>query len=42
MTNDVEKLVQSRYGAAAQSGLSSDRNDVRQVAAEFGYSEDEL
>ncbi len=28
MSNDVEKIVQSRYGAAAQSGLSSDRDDV--------------
>jgi arsenite methyltransferase len=39
---DVEKIVQSRYGAVAQSGLSSERDDVRQVAAAFGYSEDEL
>jgi arsenite methyltransferase len=42
MSNDVEKIVQSRYGAAAQSGLSSNRDDVRQVAVAFGYSEEEL
>jgi arsenite methyltransferase len=42
MSRDVEKIVQSRYGATAKSGLSSDRDDVRQVAAAFGYSEDEL
>jgi arsenite methyltransferase len=42
ISKDVEKIVQSRYGAAAQSGLSSDRDDVRQVAVAFGYSEDEL
>jgi SAM-dependent methyltransferase len=42
MPDDVERIVQSRYGAAAQSGLSSDRDDVRQVAVAFGYSEDEL
>lgn len=42
MANDVEKLVQSRYGAVAQSGLSSDRDDVRDVAVAFGYSEAEL
>ena len=42
MSNDIEKIVRSRYGAAAHSGLSSDRDDVRQVAAAFGYSEEEL
>jgi arsenite methyltransferase len=42
MANDVERLVQSRYGAVAQSGLSSDRDDVRDVAVAFGYSEAEL
>lgn len=42
MSHDVENIVQSRYGAAAQSGLSSDREDVRQVAVAFGYSEQEL
>jgi arsenite methyltransferase len=42
MSFDVEKIVQSRYAAVAQSGLSSERDDVRQVAAAFGYSEDEL
>src|SRR5271168_5025161 len=42
MSENVEKLVQSRYGAVAQSGLSSERDDVRQVAAAFGYSEEEL
>jgi arsenite methyltransferase len=42
MSTDVEKIVQSRYGAVAQSGLSSERDDVRQVAVAFGYTEDEL
>jgi arsenite methyltransferase len=42
MSGDIERTVQSRYGAMAQSGLSSDRDDVRQVAAAFGYTEEEL
>jgi len=42
MSNEVEKIVKSRYGAVAQSGLSSERDDVRQVAVAFGYTEDEL
>jgi len=42
MTNEVERIVQSKYGAVAQSGLSSERNDVRDVAVAFGYSEAEL
>src|ERR1700722_11799467 len=42
MSDDVERIVQSRYGAAAQSGLSSERDDVRDVAVAFGYSEAEL
>jgi arsenite methyltransferase len=42
MAHDIERLVQSRYGAVAQSGLSSDRDDVRDVAVAFGYSEAEL
>src|SRR5580692_8148266 len=42
MSNDIEKIVQSRYGAVAQSGLSSERDDARQVAAAFGYTEEEL
>ncbi|HEV8002483.1 MAG TPA: arsenite methyltransferase [Planctomycetaceae bacterium] len=42
MANEVERIVQSRYGAVAQSGLSSDRDDVRDVAVAFGYSEAEL
>src|ERR1700733_3344074 len=42
MSSDIEKIVQTRYGAMAQSGLSSARDDVRQVAAAFGYTEEEL
>src|SRR5580700_9216907 len=42
MSNDIEKIVQSRYGAVAQSGLSSENAGVREVATAFGYSEDEL
>jgi arsenite methyltransferase len=42
MSSDIERTVQSRYGAMAQSGLSSDRDDVRRVAAAFGYTEEEL
>jgi arsenite methyltransferase len=42
MADDIERLVQSRYGAVAQSGLSSERDDVRDVAVAFGYSEAEL
>jgi arsenite methyltransferase len=42
METDVKQLVQSRYGAVANSGLSSDRADVRDVAKAFGYSEADL
>src|SRR5438309_668098 len=38
----IEKIVESKYGAAAQSGLSSDNPSVRAVAEAFGYSADEL
>jgi SAM-dependent methyltransferase len=39
---DVEHVVRSKYGAVAQSGLSSDHEGVRAVAEAFGYSAEEL
>ena len=42
MAIDLEKIVQSRYGSVAQSGLSSENASVRDVAKAFGYSEEEL
>lgn len=44
MKTDVElkEVVQSKYGAVAASGLSTDHEGVRAVAEAFGYSPDEL
>jgi arsenite methyltransferase len=38
----VEQVVQSKYGAVAKSGLSTDHHGVRAVAEAFGYSAEEL
>jgi arsenite methyltransferase len=38
----IEQIVQSKYGAVATSGLSSDHYGVRAVAEAFGYSPEEL
>src|SRR6478609_6817676 len=38
----IEQVVQSKYGAVAESGLSSGHSGVRAVAEAFGYSGDEL
>lgn len=38
----IEKIVQQKYGQAAQAGLSSDRADVHAVAEAFGYTSAEL
>lgn len=42
MTNEIIDVVRSRYGAVAQSGLSSEQDGVRAVAEAFGYSPEEL
>jgi len=42
MSQAIEKLVQSKYGSVATSGLSSDHAGVREVAHAFGYSAEEL
>lgn len=41
-TNSIQDAVRERYGATAQSNLSSDNRDVRAVAEAFGYSAAEL
>lgn len=38
----VEKIVQSKYGSVATSGLSTNDRGVRAVAEAFGYSQTEL
>ena len=38
----VEQIVQSKYGAVATAGLSSEHVGVKAVAEAFGYSADEL
>lgn len=38
----VEKIVQSKYGSVAISGLSTNDKGVRAVAEAFGYSQSEL
>ncbi len=42
MSGKIEKVVQSKYGQVARSGLSSEQEGVRAVAQAFGYSPDEL
>src|SRR5262245_4438613 len=42
MSKVIERAVQSNYGAAATSGLSSDQTGVRAVAEAFGYTPEEL
>ena len=42
MTQDLQQLVQSRYGAVAASALSSEHQGVRSVAEAFGYTPEEL
>lgn len=42
MSPRIEDLVQAKYGEVAASGLSSEVNGVRAIAAAFGYSPEEL
>lgn len=42
MSESIVEALRSRYGSAAQSGLSSDQDGVRAVAEAFGYSPEEL
>ena len=42
MSNELEQLVQVRYGSVARSGLSSEQAGVRAVAEAFGYTAEEL
>ena len=42
MSESIVEAVRSRYGSAAQSGLSSKDEGVRAVAEAFGYSPEEL
>lgn len=42
MTERIIEAVKSRYGAVAESGLSSEQAGVRAVAEAFGYTAEEL
>lgn len=42
MSSTIEQAVQSKYGAVATSGLSSEQAGVRAVAEAFGYTPEEL
>ena len=42
MSEVIERAVQSKYGAVATSGLSSEQAGVRAVAEAFGYTPEEL
>src|ERR1700759_1080037 len=42
MANDILDSVQSKYGAVAESNLSSNDAGVKAVAEAFGYSAEEL
>ncbi len=42
MSTSIQQAVRSKYGAVAESGLSTAHDGVRAVAEAFGYSRDEL
>ena len=42
MSKQIEEAVRDRYGAFAESGLSSEHAGVRAVAEAFGYSAEQL
>jgi len=42
MAQEIEQAVRSKYGAVAESGLSTEHSGVRAVAEAFGYSPEEL
>jgi len=42
MSQAIEQAVQSKYGAVAKSGLSTDYAGVRAVAEAFGYTAEQL
>ena len=42
MSDAIQQAVRSKYGAVAESGLSTNHDGVRAVAEAFGYSADEL
>jgi arsenite methyltransferase len=42
MSETIEKAVKSKYGAVAESGLSTNHDGVRAVAEAFGYAAAEL
>lgn len=42
MSEIIEKVVQSKYGSVARSGLSSDHVGVHAVATAFGYTPEQL
>jgi arsenite methyltransferase len=42
MARDIQEVIRSRYGAMAESRLSTENAGVRAVAEAFGYSPEEL
>ena len=42
MTKSIEEVVREKYGAVAESSLSTEHAGVRSVAQAFGYTEEEL
>jgi arsenite methyltransferase len=42
VAEDIQEAIRSRYGAMAESALSTDNAGVRAVAEAFGYSPEEL
>ena len=38
----IEQVVQERYGAVANKGLSSKQDGVKAIAEAFGYSAEQL
>src|SRR5678815_3948415 len=42
MADDMTQIVKEKYGAIAQSGLSSSNDGVHAVAEAFGYTAEQL
>src|SRR5262245_26359444 len=42
MSETIEDVIRSKYGAVAKSGLSSQHDGIQAVAHAFGYSSEEL
>ena len=42
MSKSIEEVVRDKYGAIAESSLSSEHQGVHRIAEAFGYSAEEI